>query len=149
LQDERDACSLSTKTLAREANDIALVTVLSVVSPQDWAPDEPPQRGTMQFIQLLKNVRSHTTLDKAAFYASPGSVPRVNSHSGAPLIAGNRYFFLYSQRRPDEPGQEVEILPCHAIPDTSEDAKAVQEGIAQDPSNGEPYEFWDQDYQQP
>ena len=135
---ETDWCSIPIQTLVREVNDVALVEFLSAEPGKDRELGAPPDRGKIQILRPLKNAHSDRDSDEVGIYMYPGAMPTGSPNPGAALIPGNRYYFLYDQPRPGVIPSEIDILSCHALPDTPENAKAIQQGIDLDPSNDEP-----------
>jgi hypothetical protein len=150
LQDEQSPrvteepfCFLPTQILAREANDIALVKVLSVGLGRSIVYTEPFRMVTVRVIQPMKNGRAYRTSDILELFDNPIGLPTEDRGNRHPLLVGKEYFLLYRQPVPGEdmPYPDVsvpELRPCHALPNTPEVAEAIQQGIALDPSAGEP-----------
>jgi hypothetical protein len=147
---EEQSCLLSTQILAREANDIALVKVLSVRMVQ-FSPDlQPDRRVTARILQPIRNGRAYRTTEILEFSAEPYVLRNEDGKDQFPLVVGSEYFFLYQQKWPDQPESSVqELWPCHAVPNTPEVAAAIQQGIALDPSTGEPYDYLNEPYTEP
>lgn len=154
LQDERtpqategQSCRLPAQILAREANDIALVKVISI------EPSRGPQGSgireflTVRILQPVKNGRAHRTTDILRFSASPLALKSEDGRGQPPFVVGSEYFFLYRQPWPDEVEYSTpELRSCHAMQNTPQIATAVKQGIALDPSAGEPYNYRGEPY---
>jgi len=143
---EKQLCRVPPTILAREANDIVLAKVQSLEKGPKPDPGPPNQWVTVQIIKLLKNGRTFPIASNFEFVAGPYALRRENENTPARLVAGNEYFFLY--RRPSLYELSVKAIfdPCHILAKTSESAASIQEGIALDPSNGEPYNFRNEPY---
>lgn len=148
---EEPFCLLPTQILAREANDIALVKVLTVGLGHSTVYTEPFQMVTVRVIQPMKNGRAYRISDILEFFNNPIGQPAEDREHRAPLVVGKEYFFLYRQPVPGEdmPYPDVsvpELRPCHALPNTPEVAAAIKQGIALDSSAGEPYDYRNEPY---
>jgi hypothetical protein len=143
-ENDPEVCTLSPSILAREANDIALVKVLSVEAIRDSDTTQVSQRATVQILQLLKNGRSYPTTDPPGFAVPPGSIRPEAGKNPAQPIEGKEYLFLYREPRPNEIDNFLYLEPCHGILASPENSALVHQGIALDPSAGEPYDYWNQ-----
>jgi hypothetical protein len=154
LRDEQDQtppddnpCLLPTQTLAREANDIALVKVLSAKSVRSAYQADPSRLLTVRILEPMKNARLHRTTDVLTFSIGADAIRPDDGKNRIPIVVGNEYFLLYQHLLPDQPGYPSPYLfSCHAVPNTPENAAEIQRGIALDPSAGEPYDYLDEPY---
>jgi hypothetical protein len=140
------ACSLSSTILAREADDVALVKVLSFIAPSDPDVAQLRQYAIVQIIQPLKNARVYRTADTLEFFVPSGAIRAEDDTGRVRLTAGNEYFFLYRQPRPFEVDSFPSLGPCRGLLNTPGNAAAVSKGIVLDPSNGESYDFRSEPY---
>jgi hypothetical protein len=107
---------------------------------------------TARILQPMKNGRAYRTTDTLEFFVKPDALRTDNGKDQSPLVVGREYYFFYRQPRPD--GQlSIAIMPstpdlwtCHALPSTPEVTAAIQQGIALDPSAGEPYDYLNEPY---
>jgi hypothetical protein len=136
------ACQVPSSTLAREANDILLVKVLSVRTIQDPDNKETGHSATVQVLQAVKNGHRYRTSDTLDFGVEPLGVKPENGETNAGLVPGKQYFFLYQQESPKSVFVGTYLRPCHGLLNTPENAAAVQAGILLDPSTGESYDWW-------
>jgi len=139
---EEQPCLLPTQILAREANDIAIVKVISVGSGRVNSIGAH-RKLTVRILQPMKNGRSYRTTDTLEFSADPDALRAEDGRDRSPLVVGNEYFFLYRQPRPGEISTTPALWPCHALLNTPANAASIQQGIALDPSAGEPYDYRD------
>jgi hypothetical protein len=144
--DDRQVCTVSPSILARESNDIALVKVLSLETMHIEDSNEQGQQATVQILKLLKNGRTYRTNNTPEFAIPPRSIRPENGDKTAALLEGKEYLFLYREPRPDEIDNSFYLEPCHGLLATPENTALIQQGIALDPSAGEPYEYWREPY---
>jgi hypothetical protein len=152
LQDEQgpqvsdeQSCLLPIQILAREANDVALVKVLSARSRQIYQ-GWPYRMLTARILQPVKNGRAYRATDILDFIAEPYALRTEDGKDQFPLVVDKEYFFLYRQPQPGEIWSIAELRPCHVLPNTPEAAAAIKQGIALDPSAGEPYDYLNEPY---
>ena len=69
--------------------------------------------------------------------------PEAGKNAAQP-IEGKEYLFLYREPRPNEIDNSLYLESCHGILASAENSALVQQGIALDPSAGEPYDYWNQ-----
>jgi hypothetical protein len=138
-------CQVPTSTLAREANDVLLVEVLSTYPfpPPSTYPFPPPStvdRATVKVLRTLKNGRN-TPPGKILDFANTPMAVRPTSGNTSSLSKGQQYYFLYNHPKPNSVFNWVGLRSCHGILNTPANAAEVETGIALDPSNGEPYDY--------
>ena len=136
-EDDPAFCKIPTSLLAREANDVLLVEVLSI---HPYPPPSTFERATVKVLRTLKNGRNTAPGTTVDFYNAPMAL-RPTSGSASTLTKGQQYFFLYNHTKPDSIFNWVGLSPCHALPNTPANAAEIEAGIALDPSNGEPYDY--------
>jgi hypothetical protein len=142
---EEQACGFQPAIVAREANDIVLAKLLSVSD----APSEPGPPNQWAKVQILKQLKNGPLLpvgSEATFYVPLAYLYPKTERVSEQLTVGGEYFFLHREHHPGEVIPNVELDPCHVLPNTPANAAAIQEGIALDPSAGEPYEFRNEPY---
>jgi hypothetical protein len=143
------ACGLPTRILARETNDVVLAKVLSINDSLSSGGSERYQKVKVQVLETPKNGEDFRKSNQPLFVPTAGALrPEISSDS-ARLSVGQDYFFIFNFWRPSpypmvidlrpEPGTYLE--PCHALANIPANAASIREGIALDPSNGEPYDF--------
>jgi hypothetical protein len=149
---EEPFCQLPIQILAREADDIALVKVLSVGLDTSFLDARPSPVLTARILQPMKNGRAYRASDILEFFTKPYALRTENGKDQFPLVVGKEYYFFYRQPRPGGP-LSIAIMPsspdlwtCHALPNTREVTAAIQQGIALDPSAGEPYDYRNDPY---
>jgi hypothetical protein len=69
---------------------------------------------------------------------------RLAGKAAAQFLEGKEYLFLYREPRPNEIDNFLHLEPCHGILASPENRALVQQGIALDPSAGEPYDYGNQ-----
>ena len=135
--DDLAFCQLPTSVLAREADDILLVEVLST---NPYPAPSTAQIATARILKTLKNGRNTPPGMTLDFSGLP-MVVRSASSSTSSFTKGQQYFFLYNHPKPNSIENWLVLRPCHALPNTPANAAEVETGISLDPSNGEPYDY--------
>lgn len=143
---EEPYCQVSAEILAREANNIVLAQVLSIKMSQLKIFEGPVRMVTARVLEPLKNGQAYRSSDILESYDNPYGLLAGEGKNRKPLMVERAYFFLYRQPPPGE-GMfypmltSLELRPCHALPNTPDNARSVRQGIALDVSAGEPYDF--------
>ncbi len=150
---EEESWLLPPHMLAREMNNIVFVKVLAVEAGQDVSPGVGPHHDlTVKVLQPMKNSRAYRAGDVLKFYASPSALWTGDGNGRSPLVVGSECFFFYeyffyTRRGPDQIWSPTRGLwLARALPNTPEIAEEIKQGIALDPSAGEPYDFRDEPY---
>jgi hypothetical protein len=135
-----EGCQFATPVLAREANDILLVKILSlkpIVYPQT---KERGQLARVQVLRPVKNGLRYRTSNQLEFAAPFFALRPPLGQKRATLSVGQEYFFLYRERGPNDPFASHYLNACHALQNTPKNAQEINEGVALDPSAGEIYD---------
>jgi hypothetical protein len=136
--EDPEFCQLPTSVLAREANDVLLVKVLST---HPYPPPSTFERASVKVLGNLKNGRNTPPGMTIDFDTVPMAV-RLTSGNTSTLTKGQQYYFLYNHPKPNSILHSGVILrPCHGLSNTPANAAEVEAGIALDQSNGEPYDY--------
>jgi hypothetical protein len=139
--DDPEVCAISPTILSREANDIALVKVLSVKTlPEPIVEAEIRQVAVVRVLQPLKHGRLYRAIDTVEFPYRPDSMWPRNSF-GSHLAVGQQYLFLYRQPQFADNPTPLYLEPCHALLATPENTALIRQGIALDNSGGEFYDY--------
>jgi hypothetical protein len=140
IAEDGSLCNLPTSVLAREANDIALVKITSTKPLPDPDSKEIGQTVSAVVLQAMKNGEENPPGTSVVFPSYPSAL-RLSDGSTQKLAAGQQYFVLYTQTDPGSPISGLYFAPCHVLLPTAENHAAIEEGIREDPSTGEKYDW--------
>jgi len=147
-ESERQACALPLTILARDTNDIILAKVLSINEGSSPAI-QSYRKVRVQELDTPKNGQDFRNSDEGLFVPAKDALRPENAGDSAQLTVGKDYFFFFEFWRPNPDPMVIDLRPehgtyldpCHVLANTPANAASIQEGIALDPSNGEPYSF--------
>ena len=155
-ESEEELWLLPPQNLAREADKIVLVKVLSAAPGQNVSGEEPFRQGhtdiKARILQQTKNSRANRVGDIIHFFANPSTLSTGDQKGKSPIEVGGEYFFFYSYFYYERRGSDQLWSPTkglwldHALPKTLESAVAINQGIALDYSAGEPYDYENEPY---
>lgn len=135
-ESNKQFCDLPTAVLAREANDILLVEVLTAHPVHDPNTQEEIQQGTLRVVEKLKNGDS-TPLGTILKYSNSPMAVRLTDSGQTGFVAGEQYYFLYRHPKANELDSRIGLRPCHGLLNTPANRSEVKAGIALDGSDAD------------